>query len=95
MSEIGKEVPANDLSHYDGLCELPPEATGPETSELKQALPANDLSHYDGLWVAVRSGVVIAHAPDRATLHADPAVRPQDDTYPIGDPPSGFYMVNV
>lgn len=88
MSEIRHELPANDLSHYDALCRT-------EMSELRRALPANDLSHYDGLWVAVRSGEVIAHAKDRATLRAHPAVRPEDDTYPIGDPPSGFYMVNV
>jgi hypothetical protein len=64
-------------------------------SEIRKELPANDLAHYDGLWVAVRGGHVVAHAPDEETLRADPAVRGQDDVYPIGDPPSGFYMVNV
>jgi hypothetical protein len=64
-------------------------------SETRNELPANDLSHYDGLWVAVRGGQVVAHAHDEGTLRADPAVRAQDDIYPIGDPPSGFYLVNV
>jgi hypothetical protein len=54
-----------------------------------------DLSPYDGQWVAVRDGKVIANAPDEGALHADPSVREGDDVYPIGDPPSGFYLINV
>ena len=64
-------------------------------SEIGNEVPADDLSHYDGLWVAVRGGQVVAHGQDEETLRAHPAVRAQDDIYPIGDPPSGFYMVNV
>jgi hypothetical protein len=54
-----------------------------------------DLDRYDGRWVAVRDGRVVAHAEDEQALRADPAVRDGDDVYPIGDPPSGFYMINV
>jgi hypothetical protein len=54
-----------------------------------------DLEAYDGKWVAVRDGEVVAHAPDEETLRADPAVQAGDDVYPVGDPPSGFYMINV
>jgi hypothetical protein len=54
-----------------------------------------DLDAYDGQWVAVRNGEVVAHAPDEETLRADPAVQDGDDVYPIGDPPAGFYMLNV
>jgi hypothetical protein len=41
----------------------------------------------------MRDGVVVASAPDEPTLRADPAVRDDDDVYPIGDPPSGFYFL--
>jgi Family of unknown function (DUF5678) len=54
-----------------------------------------DLSRYDGQWVAVRDGRVIANAADEGTLRADPSVCQGDDVYPIGDPPAGFYMINV
>jgi hypothetical protein len=54
-----------------------------------------DLSPYDGQWVAVRNGKVIANALDEGALRADPNVREGDDVYPIGDPPSGFYLINV
>jgi hypothetical protein len=54
-----------------------------------------DLDRYDGRWVAVRDGRVVAHAEDEQALRADPAVRDGDDVYPIGDPPSGFCMINV
>jgi Family of unknown function (DUF5678) len=56
---------------------------------------SHDLDKYDGEWVAVRDGNVVAHASDEETLRADPAVRDGDLVYPIGDPPSGFYMINV
>jgi hypothetical protein len=56
---------------------------------------SHDLDNYDGEWVAVRDGQVVAHAPDEETLRADPAVRNGDLVYPIGDRPSGFYMINV
>jgi hypothetical protein len=56
---------------------------------------SEDLDQYDGQWVAVREGRVVAHAPDEEALRADPEVRDGDLVYPIGDPPSGFYMINV
>ncbi|MGZ4354589.1 MAG: DUF5678 domain-containing protein [Gaiellaceae bacterium] len=56
---------------------------------------SHDLDAYDGKWVAVRNEAVVAHADDEATLRADPKVREDDDVYPVGDPPSGFYMINV
>lgn len=58
-------------------------------------LLSQELDHYEGRWVAMRKGVVIAHAPDEETLRADPSVRKDDHVFPIGDPPSGFYMINV
>lgn len=54
-----------------------------------------DLEPYDGKWVAVRGARVVAHAEDEETLRAHPAVRDGDDVYPIGEPPSGFYLINV
>ena len=54
-----------------------------------------DLEPYDGKWVAVRGDHVVAHADDEETLRAHPAVRASDDVYPVGEPPSGFYMINV
>jgi len=56
---------------------------------------SHDLDRYDGRWVAVREGRVVADAEDEQTLRADPEVRDGDDVYPIGEPPSGFYMINV
>jgi hypothetical protein len=56
---------------------------------------SQNLDDYEGGWVAVRDGQVIAHAPDEQTLRSDPAVRDGDLVYPIGDPPSGFYLINV
>lgn len=54
-----------------------------------------DFDRYDGRWVAIRDGRVVAHAEDEETLRAIPSVQDGDDVYPIGDPPSGFYMINV
>jgi hypothetical protein len=54
-----------------------------------------ELDEYDGKWVAVRGDEVVAHADDEETLRADPAVQPGDDVYPVGEPPSGFYLINV
>jgi len=53
------------------------------------------LDEYEGEWVAVRNGFVVAHASDEETLRRDPVVRDGDLIYPIGDPPSGFYLINV
>ena len=54
-----------------------------------------DLEPYDGQWVAVRDGRVVAHADDEPALRADPEVQDGDDVYPVGEPPSGFYLINV
>lgn len=56
---------------------------------------SQELDHYDGQWVAVRAGTIVAHADTEEALRADPAVRDDDLCYPVGDPPSGFYMINV
>lgn len=56
---------------------------------------SRDLDAYDGKWVAVRNGKVVASAEDEETLRTDPELRDGDDVYPVGDPPSGFYMINV
>ena len=61
-----------------------------DAAELSQNLDA-----YDGRWVAVRDGKVVANGDDEESLRADPAVRDGDLVYPIGDPPSGFYLINV
>ncbi len=57
--------------------------------------PTLELEPYNGRWVAVRDGAVIAHAADEQSLRADPAVCESDLVFPIGDPPSGFYLINV
>jgi hypothetical protein len=56
---------------------------------------SQSLDDYDGQWVAVRNGLVVAHAPDEEALRHEPGVRDDDLLYPIGDPASGFYMINV
>jgi hypothetical protein len=61
----------------------------------KPALPEDDLEHYTGEWVAMRDNRVVAHNPDEAALRADPAVLESDSIFPVGDPPSGFYLINV
>jgi hypothetical protein len=45
--------------------------------------------------VAVRGSRVVAHADDEETLRQHPEVREGDDVYPVGEPPSGFYLINV
>jgi hypothetical protein len=59
-----------------------------------EALSQN-LDDYDGRWVAVRDGQVVAHADDEDALRAHASVRDGDLLFPIGDPPSGFYLINV
>ena len=60
------------------------------TPELSQ-----ELDDYDGRWVAMRDGQVVAHAEDEQALRREPAMRHGDLCFPIGDPPTGFYMINV
>ena len=43
----------------------------------------------------MRDGKVVAHHPQLEELQADPACRPSDDVFPIGEPPAGFYTINV
>jgi hypothetical protein len=54
-----------------------------------------NLDNYTGQWVAVRDRVVVAHADDEESLRKQAAVRDGDLLFPIGDPPSGFYLINV
>jgi hypothetical protein len=56
---------------------------------------SQELDDYDGRWVAVRNRTVVAHAAGEEGLRRDPAVRDGDLLYPIGEPSSGFYMINV
>ena len=58
-------------------------------------LPSADLEHFDGKWVAMRAGKVVAHADDESRVRGHPAVRHSDLVFPIGEPPSGFYLLNV
>jgi len=54
-----------------------------------------ELDDYDGRWVAVRGQVVVADAADEEALRRELAVREGDLLFPIGEPPTGFYMINV
>jgi imidazolonepropionase-like amidohydrolase len=56
---------------------------------------SQNLDDYDGRWVAVRDGAIVAAGHDEESVRADTAVRDGDLVYPIGDPPSGFYLINV
>jgi hypothetical protein len=77
------------------LSEHEPELEEEDVEDERPALPEDDLEHYTGEWVAMREGRVVAHDPDPDKLREDPAVREGDDIFPVGDPPSGFYMINV
>jgi lactam utilization protein B len=54
-----------------------------------------DLAAYDGKWVAMRDGRVVAHADEEEAVRAHAAVRETDLVFSIGEPPSGFYLINV
>jgi Family of unknown function (DUF5678) len=56
---------------------------------------SDDLAEYDGKWVAMRDGHVVAHADDEETLRACADVHDSDLLFPVGEPPSGFYLINV
>ena len=56
---------------------------------------SQNLDDYDGQWVAVRDGTIVAHGNSSEAVHADPAYVEGDLVYPIGEPPSGFYLINV
>jgi uncharacterized protein DUF5678 len=69
---------------------------GPELEVPDQpVLGPDDLEHYTGEWVAMRGGRVVAHHPDSEQLRLDPEVMDTDDIFPVGEPPSGFYLINV
>ena len=55
----------------------------------------DELDAYDGQWVAMREGRVVAHAEDEEGVRAHADVKPTDLVFPIGEPPSGFYLINV
>ena len=56
---------------------------------------SEDLQPYDGKWVAMRAGKVIAHGAEEQTVRAHPSTRDGDLIFPVGEPPSGFYLLNV
>jgi hypothetical protein len=56
---------------------------------------SDDLGQYEGKWVAMRDGRVVAHADDEETLRAQVDVADTDLLFPVGEPPSGFYLINV
>ena len=68
---------------------------GPELEPEEPELGPDDLEHYTGEWVAMRDGRVVAHDPDPEILRAHSDVLETDDLFPVGDPPSGFYLINV
>jgi hypothetical protein len=43
----------------------------------------------------MRDGRVVAHDPDEGTLRAHPDVQEGDAVFPVGQPPSGWYFINV
>ena len=56
---------------------------------------SQNLEDYDGRWVAVRDGTIVAHGESREEVRADSSCEEGDLVYPIGEPPSGFYLINV
>jgi hypothetical protein len=55
----------------------------------------SDLEAYDGRWVAMRDGLVVADADDEESIRGHEAVKETDLVFPVGEPPSGFYLINV
>lgn len=65
-----------------------------EIQRQQQALmPKGDLTPYAGKWIAVRHGVVIAHAIDLATLRATPGIRDDDVLLPVGRTEPGYFVL--
>lgn len=56
---------------------------------------SNELDAYEGQWVAMRGERVVAHGPDEQAVRESEEVEPTDLVFPIGEPPSGFYLINV
>lgn len=55
----------------------------------------SDLDAFEGQWVAMRGERVVAHGPDEAAVRESEDVEPNDLVFPVGEPPSGFYLINV
>lgn len=55
----------------------------------------SDLDAFEGQWVAMRGERVVAHGPDEAAVRESEDVEPTDLVFPVGEPPSGFYLINV
>jgi hypothetical protein len=55
----------------------------------------DDLAAYDGRWVAMRDGRVVVDGEDEQTVRKHEAVQASDLVFPVGEPPSGFYLINV
>ncbi len=66
-----------------------------EHIQLEAAPIADDLQPFEGGWVAMRAGKVIAHGSDEPAVRGHPSVRHGDLLFPVGEPPSGFYLLNV
>lgn len=56
---------------------------------------ADDLQQYDGRWIAMRDGRVVADGDDELAVRGHEAVAQTDLVFPVGEPPSGFYLINV
>jgi hypothetical protein len=56
---------------------------------------SDDLEAYTDEWVAMREGRVVAHSEDEETVRTHADVQPGDLVFPVGEPPSGFYLINV
>ena len=56
---------------------------------------SDELGEYEGKWVAMRDGRVVAHADDEETLRTHGDVADSDLLFPVGEPPSGFYLIIV
>ena len=54
-----------------------------------------DLGPYEGGWVAMRDGKVVAAAADEDAVRSHADVTSTDLVFPVGEPPSGFYLINV
>jgi hypothetical protein len=65
------------------------------TKPLAHAALSQELGDYEGHWVAMLDGTVVAHAPDEESLRRHPSLREGSLLFPIGDPPSGFYLIGV
>jgi hypothetical protein len=68
---------------------------GAEVPALPVPERGSDLGPFEGQWVAMREDRVIAHGPDEETVRGNAEVEATDLVFPVGEPPSGFYLINV